>query len=71
MIVLEGEYIFGETMNSPLIVDRKDPKWFLLEQVLSLVSSREARQVFSKNKLEPINEAVEAVKIVLVAMFFS
>jgi len=58
-------------MNSPLIVDRKDPKWFLLEQVLSLVSSREARQVFSKNKLEPINEAVEAVKIVLVAMFFS
>ena len=71
MIVLGGEYIFGEHMNSPLIVDRKDPKWFLLEQVLAQVSSREASQVFGRNELKPIPAAADAVKIILVAMFFS
>lgn len=71
MIVLEGEYIFGNEMYSPLIVERKDPKWFLLERVLAVVSTRRAQQEFSKYEITPIKPAAEAMKIALMAMFFS
>lgn len=71
MVVLAREYIFNDHMNSPLIVDHKDPKYFFLEQVLAQVSNWKANQIFGKNKFEPIPAAGEAVKIVLVEMFFS
>ena len=54
-----------------MIVERKDPKWFLLEQVLAIVSTRRAQQEFSKYEITPIKTATEAVKIAIVAMFFS
>ncbi|HQK56307.1 MAG TPA: hypothetical protein PLE70_07170 [Methanolinea sp.] len=54
-----------------MIVERKDPKWFLLEQVLAIVSTRRAQQEFSKYEITPIKTATEAVKITIVAMFFS
>ncbi len=58
-------------MYSPMIVERKDPKWFLLEQVLAVVTTRRAQQEFAKYEITPINSAAEAVKIAIVAMFFS
>ena len=70
MIVLKGEYIFDHEMYSPMIVERKDPNWFLLEQVLAVVTTRRAQQEFAKYEITPINSAAEAVKIAIVAMFF-
>ena len=58
-------------MYSPLIVERKDPKWFLLERVLAVVSTRRAQQEFSKYEITPIKPAAEAVKIALMAMFLT
>ena len=58
-------------MHSPLLVERKDPKWFLLGQVLALVSARRAQQEFAKYEITPIKTVIEAVKIAIVSMFFS
>jgi len=58
-------------MYSPMIVERKDPKWFLLEQVLAVISTRRAQQEFSKYEITPIKTATDAVKIAIIAMFFS
>ena len=58
-------------MYSPMIVGRKDPKWFLLEQVLAVISTRRAQQEFSKYEITPIKTATDAVKIAIIAMFFS
>jgi hypothetical protein len=58
-------------MYSPLIVDSKDPKWLLLGQVLAIISTRRVQQEFSKYKITPIKTATEAVKIAIIAMFFS
>jgi len=54
-----------------MIVERKDPKWFLLEQVLAVVSTRRAQQEFSKYEITPIKTATLAMKIAIIAMFFS
>jgi len=54
-----------------MIVERKDPKWFLLEQVLAVISTRRAQQEFSKYEITPIKTATDAVKIAIIAMFFS
>jgi len=58
-------------MYSPMIVEWNDPKWFLLRQVLAVVSTRRAQQEFSKYEITPIKIATVAVKISIVAMFFS
>ncbi|MDI9633015.1 MAG: transposase [Methanolinea sp.] len=58
-------------MHPPLVGDRKDPKWFLLERVLELITSRPAQQVFARNEIEPIPATLDAIAIVLTAMFFS
>jgi hypothetical protein len=58
-------------MYSPLIVDRKDPKWLLLEQVLAVMLIRRTQQEFSKYEITPIKTAAEAMKISILAMFFS
>jgi len=71
LIVLEGEYLFGTTMNPPLIVDRKDLKWLLLEQVLATISSRSAHQELSKHGLTPTAYAEQVIKIALLSLFFS
>ncbi|MGB4049367.1 MAG: transposase, partial [Candidatus Methanoculleus thermohydrogenotrophicum] len=50
MIVLKGEFI------SPLIVDPEDKKWLLLARVLSVTTSRRARQEMAKSGPTPANE---------------
>jgi hypothetical protein len=71
LIVLEGEYKFGVTMHSPLIVEPQDPKWLLLQKVLTVVSTRRTKQELSRNGINPVASAEQAIKIALVAMFFS
>jgi len=63
--------MFGVTMHSPLIVEPQDPKWLLLQKVLSAVSTRRTKQELSKKGITPVTSAEQAIKIALVAMFFS
>jgi len=58
-------------MHPPLIVDRKDPKWLLLELVFAILSSRRTHQEFSKQGIKPIKFTETAFKIALLSMFFS
>jgi len=58
-------------MYSPLIIEPKDPKWLLLQKILTSISSRRTRQELSKKGINPVGTAEEAIKIVLAAMFFS
>ncbi|HPW10390.1 MAG TPA: transposase [Methanoregulaceae archaeon] len=59
------------TMHSPLIVEPHDPKWLLLQKVLAVVSTRRTKQELSKKGITPVASAEQAIKIALVAMFFS
>jgi len=58
-------------MNPTLIVDHKDLKWLLLEQVLASISSRSTHQELSKRGLTPTALAEQVIKIALVSLFFS
>ena len=71
MIVLKGEYCFGETMYPPLIVDRKDPKWLLLELVLTVTTTRRTKQEMAKLGITPVQRAGEHLRILIISLFFS
>lgn len=58
-------------MYPPLIVDRKDPKWLLLEQVLFITTSRRTKQELAKRGITPVTMAGTVLRIVLISMFFS
>jgi len=70
LIVLEGEYSVGNHMYPPLIVDRRDPKWLLLEQILTITTSRRTKQELAKHGITPVTKAGTVLRTVLIAMFF-
>jgi hypothetical protein len=55
----------------PLVVDRKDPKWLLLEQVLLITTSRRTKQELAKNRITPVTMAGTVIRIILISMFLS
>lgn len=58
-------------MYPPLIIDRKDPKWLLLEQILTVTTSRRTKQELAKRGITPLVMAGTILRIVLISMFFS
>ena len=58
-------------MYPPLIVDRKDPKWLLLEQVLHITTSRRTKQELAKHRITPVTMAGSVIRTILISMFFS
>jgi hypothetical protein len=58
-------------MDTPLIIDEKEPKWVLLSKILDIITSRRVKQEMAKQGITPVNLAGAMVKIVLIAMFFS
>lgn len=58
-------------MYPPLIVDHKDPKLLLLEQVLTITRSRRTKQELVKHGITPVNKAGPVLRIALISMFFS
>ncbi len=58
-------------MEPPLIVDKNDPKWKLLSQVLKIFDSRRVKQVMVRSGLTPVDRAGVYTRIVLTAMYFS
>jgi hypothetical protein len=57
-------------MDTPLIIDEKDPKWTLLGKILATVASRRVKQEMAKHGIVPVNMAGVMLKVVLIAMFF-
>jgi hypothetical protein len=57
-------------MDTPLIIDEKNPKWMLLRKILAIIASRRVKQEMAKHEIAPVNMAGVMVKIVLIAMFF-
>jgi len=58
-------------MDTPLVIDEKDPKWVLLGKILGIVSSRRFKQEMAEQGIEPVNMAGAMFKTALIAMFFS
>lgn len=58
-------------MDTPLIIDEKDPKWILLGKILAIVASRRVKQEMAKQGIEPVNMSGVMFKVVLIAMFFA
>jgi hypothetical protein len=58
-------------MEPPLIVDKDDPKWKLLSEVLKIFDSRRVKLVMARSGLTPVGRAGVHTRIVLVAMYFS
>lgn len=58
-------------MKSPLIVDREDTKWLLLDQVLSVTTSRRSKQEMAKQGLIPVQNTGSILRILLITLFFS
>jgi hypothetical protein len=58
-------------MYPPLIVDRKDPKWLLLEKVLMITTSRRTKQELAKREITPVTKAGTVMRILLMSMFFA
>jgi len=58
-------------MNSPLIVEREDSKWLLLNQVLAVTTSRRAKQEMAKQGITPVTNTGAILWFLLIAIFFS
>jgi len=54
----------------PLVHDIKNPKCKLLDIIFIDIDSRETRQELSRNNIKPVNKALDAIKIRLIAMFY-
>jgi len=48
---------------------RGDERWELLRK-MDKFETREAKKVLARNKMTPVNEAIEILKIIILAMFF-
>jgi hypothetical protein len=55
-------------MKMPLFHDIKNPKCKLLDVIFIDIDSRETRQELSRNGIKPIYNALNAIKIRLIAM---
>jgi hypothetical protein len=58
-------------MNTPIIVDREDPKWLLLEQIMNLTTSRQVKQAMAHHGVVPVEKAGTILRILFISMFFS
>ena len=54
LIIRKGGFIFGDIINFPLIVDRTDTKWLLLDRVPAVTTFRRAKQELARCGLTPV-----------------
>ena len=50
-------------MDTPLIIDEKDPKWTLLRKILATVASRRVKPEMGKHGIAPVNMAGVMLKV--------
>jgi len=54
----------------PVIPVEGDEKWELLSKIVDKLETRETKKALARNKITPVNKAVEFLKIIILAMFF-
>jgi len=47
-----------------------DEKWELLSKVIDKIETRETKKDLARNKITPVNKALEILKVIILAMFF-
>lgn len=57
-------------MKMPLVHDIKNPKCKLLDVIFIDIDCRETQQELSRNGIKPVNKALDAIKVRLIAMFY-
>lgn len=57
-------------MKMPLVHDIKKPVCMLLGLIFIDIDCRETRQELSRNGMKPVNNALDAIKIRLIAIFY-
>jgi len=58
-------------MNTPIVVDPKDPKWLLLDHVMDITTSRQVKQAMARHGVIPVEKAGTIIRILFISMFFS
>jgi len=56
-------------MRLPVIPVKGDEKWELLSKVIDKLETREAKKALARNKITPVNKAIEFLKIIILAFF--
>lgn len=57
-------------MRLPVIPVKGDEKWELLSKIIERLETRETKKALARNKITPVNKAVDFLKIIILAMFF-
>ena len=57
-------------MRLPVIPVKGDERWELLSKIVDKLETREAKKALARNKITPVNKAIEILKIIILAMFF-
>lgn len=57
-------------MRLPVIPAKGDEKWEILSKVIDKLEKRETKKALARNKVTPINKAIEILKVIILAMFF-
>jgi len=57
-------------MRLPVHPIKGDEKWELLSKIVDKLETREAKKALARNKITPVNKAIEFLKIIILAMFF-
>jgi len=52
------------------VIQKGDEKWELLSKIIDKLEKREAKKALARNKITPVNKAIEFLKIIILAMFF-
>jgi hypothetical protein len=57
-------------MRLPVIPVKGDERWELLSKIIDRLETRETKKALARNKITPVNKAIEFLKIIILAMFF-
>jgi len=57
-------------LRLPVIPVKGDEKWELLRKIIDKLETREAKKALARNKITPVNKAIEFIKVIILAIFF-
>ena len=57
-------------MRLPVYPIKGDEKWELLSKIIDKLETRETKKALARNKITPVNKAIEFLKVIILAIFF-
>ena len=57
-------------MRLPVIPVKGDERWELLSKIIDKLETRETKRALARNKITPVNKAIEFLKVIILAIFF-